>query len=77
MTKSKIYKISGVLMLLGLMGGGIFYCQLPNRHKAIVKSYVFEKLGIVNPNWKVENKQETYKMISPEFLLEVFQEQLN
>lgn len=70
MTKSKIYKISGVLMLLGLMGGGIFYCQLPNRHKAIVKSYVFEKLGIVNPNWKVENKQETYKMISPEFYID-------
>lgn len=70
MTKSKIYKILGVLILLGVLGCGIFYWQLPNRHKAIVKSYLFEKLRIVNPNWKVENKQEVYKMISPEFYID-------
>jgi hypothetical protein len=70
MAKSKIYKIIGVLILLGLLGSGIYYWQLPNRHKAIVKSFVFEKLGIVNPTWKVVNKQETYKMISPEFYID-------
>lgn len=70
MRKSKIYKILGVLILLGIIGGGIWYWQLPNRHKAIVKSFLFEKLGIVNPNWKVENKMETYKMISPEFYID-------
>lgn len=70
MTKSKIYKIIGVLLLLGSLSGVIYYSQLPNRHKAIVKSFVFEKLGIVNPNWKVENNQETYKMISPEFYID-------
>jgi len=70
MTKSKIYKITGLLILLCLLSAGIFYSQLPNRHKAIVKSYLFEKLGIVNPNWKVVNKQQTYKMISPEFLID-------
>ncbi|WP_264522304.1 hypothetical protein [Flavobacterium sp. N1994] len=70
MRKSKIYKILGVLLLLGCIGGGIWYGQLPNRHKAIVKSFLFEKLGIVNPNWKVENKSETYKMISPEFYID-------
>ena len=67
MTKSKIYKILGVVILLSIIGGGIWYFQLPNRHKAIVKSFLFEKLGVVNPNWKVENQSETYKMISPEF----------
>ena len=70
MRKSKIYKILGVLILLGIIGGGIWYWQLPNRHKAIVKSFLFEKLGVVNPNWKVENKSETYKMISPEFYID-------
>lgn len=70
MTKSKIYKISAVLILLAIIGGGIWYWQLPTRHKAIVKSFVFEKLGIVNPEWKVEDQSETYKMISPEFYID-------
>jgi len=70
MTKSKIYKILGVLFILGLLSISIGYWQLPNRHKAIVKSYLFEKLGLVNPNWKITNKAETYKMISPEFYID-------
>jgi len=70
MKKSKIYKILGVLTVLALLGSLIFYKQLPTRHKAIVKSFLFEKLGIVNPNWKVENKEEVYKMISPEFYID-------
>ena len=70
MRKSKIYKILGVLFSLTFIGGGIWYWQLSNRHKAIVKTYLFEKLGVVNPNWAVENKSETYKMISPEFYID-------
>ncbi|WP_284651373.1 hypothetical protein [Flavobacterium terrisoli] len=70
MLKSKIYKISGVLILLGILAGAIWYWQLPNRHKAIVKSFVFEKLGIVEKDWKVANQSETYKMISPEFYID-------
>ena len=70
MLKSKIYKILGVLFLLLIFSSSIYYWQLPNRHKAIVKSFLFEKFGIVNPNWKIENKSETYKMISPEFYID-------
>lgn len=70
MRKSKIYKILGVLIPLIIIAGGIWYWQLPNRHKAIVKSFLFEKLGVVNPNWKVENQSLTYKMISPEFYID-------
>ena len=50
MRKSKIYKFLGVLILLAFIGGGIWYWQLPTRHKAILKSFLFEKLGVVNPN---------------------------
>jgi len=70
MLRSKIYKILGVLFLLIIFSSSIYYWQLPNRHKAIVKSFLFEKLGIINPNWKIENKSETYKMISPEFYID-------
>ncbi len=70
MRKPKIYKILGVLILISSIAGGIWYWQLPTRHKAIAKSFLFEKLGIVNPNWEVENKSETYTMISPEFYID-------
>ena len=70
MLKSKIYKILGVLFVLIFFSGSIYYWNLPNRHKAILKSFLFEKLGIVNPNWKIVNKSETYKMISPEFYID-------
>ena len=70
MVKSKIYKISGVLILLGILAGGLFYWQLPNRHKAIVKSFLFEKLGVTEKDWKVNSQSETYKMISPEFYID-------
>ena len=70
MLKSKIYKISGVLVLVGLLAGGIWYWQLPNRHKAIAKAFVFEKLGIVDKDWKVATQSKTYKMISPEFYID-------
>jgi hypothetical protein len=39
--------------LSAIIGVGIWYWQITNRHKAIVKSFLFGKLGVVNPNWKV------------------------
>ena len=70
MRKSKIYKITAVFVLVLTISGIIWYYQLPNRHKAIVKSFLFEKSGVVDPGWKVENQLETYKMISPEFYID-------
>ncbi|WP_333875913.1 hypothetical protein [Flavobacterium sp.] len=70
MRKSKIYKILGVLMAIGILGSAIWYSQLPNRHKAIVKSFLFEKLGITDADWKVNHPSGTYKMISPEFYID-------
>ncbi len=57
-------------MPIAVLTGGIGYWQLTNRHKAIVKSWVFEKLGVVDKDWKVANQSETYKMISPEFYID-------
>jgi len=70
MGKPKIYKFLGVLIVLVIIGAGTWYWQLPTRHKAIVKSFLFEKLGIVNSTWHVESQLETYKMISPEFYID-------
>jgi len=70
MTKSKIYKFSGVLLLLCIIGGGIWYWQLPNRHKAIIKTTFLLRTGLVHNQWVVDNSQQEYKMISPTFYID-------
>ena len=70
MRKSKIYKLLGIIFLLALIIGGIIYCQLTNRHKAIVKTYFLQKTGIIDGDWAVENEINTYKMISPDFYID-------
>lgn len=70
MAKPKIYKISGLVILAGLIGTSIFYWQLPNRHKAIVKTTLLHKLHLIDSDWEVENTARTYKMISPAFLID-------
>lgn len=70
MTKSKIYKFSAVFLLLGTIGGGIWYAQLPNRHKAIIKTTFLLKTGLVDNDWVIDNEKQQYKMISPAFYID-------
>lgn len=70
MTKSKIYKFSGVFFLICIFGAGIWYWQLPNRHKAILKTMLLQETGIVDNKWVVDNSHLEYKMISPTFYID-------
>jgi hypothetical protein len=70
MKKSKIYKYTGVVALLGIIGGVIWYAQLPNRHKAIVKTTFLYQTGLVDNQWVIENETQEYKMISPDFYID-------
>lgn len=70
MTKSKIYKLSGVFILLCIIGTGIWYWQLPNRHKAILKTTFLLKTGLVDNQWFIDNSPQEYKMISPTFYID-------
>lgn len=70
MRKSKIYKFLGVFTLLVIVGGGIYYSQLSNRHKAIVKTFFLQKTGIIDNDWMVQNNSTIYKMISPDFYID-------
>jgi hypothetical protein len=70
MAKSKIYKILGAVALVLLIGAAIYYWQLPNRHKAIIKTMLLHKLHIIDSDWEVENAKAEYKMISPAFLID-------
>ena len=70
MKKSKIYKILGAIILVAVVGGGILYWQLPNRHKAILKSIFLYKTGIIDNKWTVSHQEVAYKMISPDFYID-------
>ena len=70
MTKSKIYKFSGLLLILCFIGVSIWYSQLPNRHKAIIKTEFLFRSGIVDNHWIIDNSHLEYKMISPTFYID-------
>lgn len=70
MTKSKIYKFSAIFFFICLIAGSIWYWQLPNRHKAIIKTTFLQKTGLVDNEWIIDNAKQQYKMISPTFYID-------
>lgn len=70
MANSKIFKFSIVLLILSIVVGTIWYFSLSNRHKAIVKTTLLHKTGLVDNEWLVENKTKEYKMLSPTFIVD-------
>jgi hypothetical protein len=70
MGKSKIYKISGVVLIVLLVTAAVWYSLLPTRHKAIIKTTLLHKLHLVDSQWEIDNAKAEYKMISPAFLID-------
>ncbi len=70
MQKSKIYKILFTLIFIGAIGVSVFYLQLANRHKAIVKTTFLHKLGLIDSKWSLKNDTKVYQMLSPTFLID-------
>jgi hypothetical protein len=70
MIKLKIYKLLVAFILLCIIGSLIWYKLLPNRHKAIVKTFFLYKTGLVDNQWFIENRTQAYKMISPDFYID-------
>lgn len=70
MRKTKIYKILALLVVLTIVAGGIWYSQLSTRHKAIVKTTLLHKTGLVDNDWQVENISKEYNMLSPTFIVD-------
>lgn len=67
---SKLLKISGLIAFVLTIVVVIVYSQLSNRHKAIVKTTILHKLGVLEKDWKISNNDKVYKMISPTFLID-------
>lgn len=70
MPKSKISKFLTYLFLIFTITSGFFYWQLPNRHKAIIKTTFLQKSGIVDNKWIIDNSHLQFKVNSPTFYID-------
>lgn len=68
--KAKILKYSVFLTILLMIVGGIYYLKLPNRHKAIIKTHVYHKLGLVDDTWNVITTDSTITLFSPTLVID-------
>jgi len=68
--RSKILKYSVFLFIILLIIGGIYYLKLPNRHKAIVKTQVYHKLGLVDDSWNIKTTDSTISLFSPTLVID-------
>lgn len=68
--KSKIYKYFAFTFFLSSVMGITTYCNLSNRHKAILKTLVLQKIGYLDQDWSVTQSTKVYQMRSPAFLID-------
>ena len=50
--------------------GGIYYLKLPNRHKAIIKTQVYHKLGLVDGTWNIQTTDSSISLFSPTLVID-------
>ncbi len=63
-------KYLGILLLVGIVSGGIWYSQLSNRHKAIVKTRLLHEFRIIDHDWEVSHTDTTISLESPDLLVD-------
>ena len=68
--KSKVLKYSVLLLLVAISVGGIYYLNLSNRHKAIVKTRINHSLGLVDNTWNIKTKNNTVSLITPTLVVD-------
>ena len=66
----KILKFAAVAFLTACFGLAITYTQLPRRHKAIVKTQFLHRSGLLENDWKADEQEGSYSMISPVFWID-------
>ena len=68
--KSNVLKYSALLLLLAISVGGIYYLNLSNRHKAIIKTRLNHTLGLVDNTWNIKNETNAIALITPTLVID-------
>ncbi len=63
-------KVLGSLFLIGCLSTAIWYYQLSNRHKAIVKTKLLHTFRIIDHDWEVEEGNDMVHLESPDLLVD-------
>lgn len=63
-------KVFLALILFGIIAGLIWYAQLSNRHKAIVKTYILHGLRIIDHDWEIAHSDTNITLESPDLLVD-------
>ena len=68
--KSKVLKYSVLLVLVAICAGGLYYLNLPNRHKAIIKTKVNHALGLVDNTWNMSSENHSISLVTPTLVVD-------
>ncbi|RKE92170.1 hypothetical protein [Ichthyenterobacterium magnum] len=68
--KYKALKYSFFTILILIIIGGIYYFNLSNRHKAIVKKHIYHKLALVDNTWNISTQDSHISLISPTLIID-------
>jgi hypothetical protein len=63
-------KVFLILFLTGCVALAVWYLQLSNRHKAIVKTTLLHTFRIIDPDWEVEEGKTALLLESPDLLVD-------
>jgi len=70
MKSTKVVKYIFLLVLLTISIGGIYYLQLPNRHKAIIKTRVAHSLHLVDKSWNIATSDSSTSYTTPTLIID-------
>ncbi|MBJ6368336.1 hypothetical protein [Snuella sedimenti] len=70
MTLKTWHKITTIILIIIGTGSLIYYFNLSNRHKAIVKTQLLHFFRIVDPNWQKDVASNQLTFESPSFLID-------
>lgn len=70
-------KVFGFLFLLGCVASGIWYFQLSNRHKAIVKTKLLHTFRIIDHDWEIHENENALNLESPDLLVDNIYESMD
>ncbi|GAB5564930.1 MAG: hypothetical protein Wins2KO_19930 [Winogradskyella sp.] len=70
MSLKKGFKVFSIICFVGIVIGVIYYFNLSNRHKAIVKTRILHALNLIDSEWEKNSSVNSFTFQSPSLLID-------